>query len=92
MGEPITSGASTYHSVCSQLRMIVRGLWDAGTELTTESAVAAWQNLGEVELNNGRIGDLAPGKTDAPDEYQIGVFDPDCECLRFTDDWKPLPS
>ena len=89
-GEPITEGRTTYASVCSQLRMIVRGLWDAGPDLTTEAAVEAWQALGEVELNNGRIGTLGPGKTDAPDEYQVAVFDADCECLELADDWRPV--
>jgi hypothetical protein len=59
-------------SVCSVLRIALRGLYRAGANPTRDDITRAIQNLGAVDLNYMQPGSFAPGKSGAPDGlYQL---------------------
>jgi len=65
-------------TVCSNVRIMARALYDAGENPTRADIVDAFQNLGPVDLNDMAVASIAPGKGDIADAFQSGTWNADC--------------
>jgi Periplasmic binding protein len=85
-------------TVCAEMRMAARAIYDAGDNPTREDIYAALANLGPIDVNGMLPASVSPGKTAAPDAVHTLVFEYPCErdfpyaeniCITPTDDFRP---
>jgi hypothetical protein len=65
--ESETNAYGMVGTVCTELRMLLRGAYLAGPNPTRADLAAAMQKLGPVDLNYGIPGSVGPNKYSAPD-------------------------
>ncbi len=65
-------------TVCAEMRIALRALYDAGLNPTRDSLIVAAENLGKVDLNNMLPGSFSGGKYSAPDAVQTTTFSFPC--------------
>ncbi len=85
-------------TVCSQVRVMARALYDAGDNPTRADVFTALNNLGPVDTNNNLVATLTPGKYTAFDTLQsmtwsypcadgFAAFDDNGTCIIPNADW-----
>ena len=93
-------------SVCVIMRILLRGLHDAGDNPTRADIYAALANLGPVDSNEMHPASIRPGKTRTPDVFHNLIFEFPCTqpypfpvpgiedgiCLYPIDEYRPTPS
>ncbi|MYB04580.1 MAG: ABC transporter substrate-binding protein [Acidimicrobiaceae bacterium] len=93
-------------SVCMKMRILLRGLYDAGDNPTRTDIYAALANLGAVDSNEMYPSSIRPGKTRTPDVIHNLVFEFPCTkpypfkvegfddgiCLYPINEYRPTPS
>ena len=93
-------------SVCMKMRILLRGLYDAGDNPTRADIYEALANLGPVDSNEMYPSSIRPGKTRTPDVIHNLVFEFPCTqphpfpiegfdqgiCLYPIDEYRPTPS
>ena len=85
------------NTVCSEMRMVARAIYDAGPNPTRQDIYAAFQNLGSVDIQHQLPATFGPNKFGAPDVVTELVFnfpcpgDPDIPtCVQQTAPYRPL--
>lgn len=74
-------GSSAYGmvaSVCQQMRIATRAIYDAGLNPTRQDIYDALNNLGAMDSSNMLPYSISPGKTQAPDAYHRVMFTYPC--------------
>ncbi len=66
-------------TVCTEMRIALRALYDAGPNPTKEDIYAALENLGAVDSNNMLPFSIRPGKSQASDAVHTTRFTYPCE-------------
>ena len=93
-------------SVCVMMRILLRGLYDAGDNPTRADIYAALANLGPVDSNEMYPASIRPGKTRTPDVIHNLVFEYPCTqphpfpvpdlddgiCLYPVNEYRPAPA
>ena len=93
-------------TVCEIMRIVLRGIYDAGDNPTRADIYASLASLGPIDSNGMQPASLRPGKTRAPDVIHNLVFEYPCTkphpfpvpgddhgiCLYPIDDYRPTPS
>ena len=93
-------------SVCMKMRILLRGLYDAGDNPNRADIYAALANLGAVDSNEMYPSSIRPGKTRTPDVIHNLVFEFPCTkphpfevegyddgiCLYPINEYRPAPS
>lgn len=85
-------------TVCSQVRIMARAIYDAGDNPTRADVFTALNNLGPVDTNNNLVATLTPGKYTAFDTLQsmtwsfpcadgFAAFDDNGTCIIPNADW-----
>ncbi len=84
-------------TVCAEVRLVARAIYDAGDNPTRDEIYAALANLGPIDVNGMLPATLVPGKTSAPDAVHTLVFEYPCPrdfpyaegmCITPTDDFR----
>jgi len=85
------------NTVCSEMRMVARALYDAGPNPTREDVYNAFRNLGSVDIQHQLPATFGPDKFGAPDVVTELVFnfpcpgDPDIPtCVQQTAPYRPI--
>jgi len=88
-------------SVCAQLRLISRAIYDAGENPTPADIETALINIGPWDVGAMLPASFAPGKTESPDAIQTLDFTYPCDqalpfdngevkiCITGRGDWRP---
>ncbi|NNE75245.1 MAG: ABC transporter substrate-binding protein [Acidimicrobiales bacterium] len=79
LNEEENSPSGMVASVCAQFRIIARAIYDAGDNPTRQDIYDAMANLGPVDVNNGLVASLEPGKGSTPNTFQTMTFTWPCE-------------
>lgn len=85
-------------TVCTQMRMVARAIYDAGDNPTRADIYAAMANLGPIDNNNMRPASIQPDKPTSEDAMQtmtwtfpcpdgFGSYDENNTCVVPNDDW-----
>ena len=84
-------------TVCTEMRMVARAIYDAGPNPTRQDIYTAFQNLGSVDIQHQLPATFGPNKFGAPDVVTELVFnfpcpgDPDIPtCVQQTAPYRPL--
>ena len=84
-------------TVCTEMRMVARAIYDAGPNPTRQDIYTAFQNLGSVDIQHQLPATFGPDKFGAPDVVTELVFnfpcpgDPDIPtCVQQTAPYRPL--
>ena len=72
------SPAGMVATVCSEVRVMARALYDAGENPTRADVLEALTNLGPVDVNNMIPSSISDGKGDMFDAVQTGTFASEC--------------
>ncbi len=84
-------------TVCNEMRMVARAIYDAGPNPTRQDIYTAFQNLGSVDIQHQLPATFGPDKFGAPDVVTELVFnfpcpaDPDIPtCIQQTAPYRPI--
>ena len=84
-------------TVCTEMRMVARAIYDAGPNPTRQDIYTAFQNLGSVDIQHQLPATFGPDKFGAPDVVTELAFnfpcpgDPDIPtCVQQTAPYRPL--
>ncbi|WP_419919584.1 hypothetical protein [Candidatus Poriferisocius sp.] len=84
-------------TVCSQMRMIARAIYDAGPNPTRDDIYTAFANLGSVDVQHQLPASFGPEKYGAPDVVTELVFQFPCprnpdilSCVEQTKPFRPI--